>query len=80
MTQGDVERAIGRLLTDARFRRAFRTDAAAAARSAGLQLSDLELQALAAMPFAALPRFAARIDARIRRLSIPVRSRQELSS
>lgn len=72
MSQRDVERVLGRLLTDERFRRAFQHDPAGACRAAGFELSGLELEALAAIPSRALPRFVAQIDERIRRLELPV--------
>jgi len=71
MSQRDVERAIGRLLTDEQFRLACRKDPASACREAGFDLSPLELDALAALPFRALPRLVAQIDERIRRLTPP---------
>lgn len=77
MSQRDVERAIGRLLTDEQFRRAFRNDPARACREAGFDLSDLELDALAAFPTPALPRIVARIDERIRRMTLPIDPRKE---
>ncbi len=72
MSQRDVERALGRLLTDEQFRRAFTNDPARACREAGFDLSALELDALAAVPSRALPRLVAQIDERIRRLELPV--------
>jgi hypothetical protein len=71
MSQRDVERALGRLLTDEQFRRAFRLDPGAAGRTAGFDLSPLELDALATFPLHALPRFVEQIDERIRRLTPP---------
>ncbi|MGE3173789.1 MAG: Franean1_4349 family RiPP [Planctomycetota bacterium] len=71
MTQRDVERALGRLLTDELFRRAFRNDPALACRAAGFDLSQLELDALVALPSRVLERAGNKIDARIRRLSLP---------
>jgi hypothetical protein len=71
MPQRDVERALGRLLTDERFRRECVRDLAGACRTAGFELSALELDALAGLPFRALPRLVARIDERIRRLTPP---------
>jgi putative modified peptide len=71
MSQRDVERVLGRLLTDEQFRRAFRADPATACRAAGFDLSPLELDALAALPHRALPRLVAQIDERIRRLTLP---------
>lgn len=71
MSQRDVERVLGRLLTDEQFRRACQRDLAAACRDAGFDLSPLELDALASLPFRALPRLVEQIDERIRRLSLP---------
>lgn len=71
MTQRDVERALGRLLTDEQFRRAFRIDPAVACRAAGFDLSPLELDALVALPPRVLDRVGSQVDARIQRLSLP---------
>ncbi|MBL8749453.1 MAG: Franean1_4349 family RiPP [Planctomycetes bacterium] len=71
MSQRDVERALGRLLTDEQFRRAFTNDPGRACREAGFDLSAFELDALAAVPSRALPRLVAHIDERIRRLELP---------
>lgn len=71
MTQRDVERALGRLLTDMQFRRAFRSDPALACRAAGFDLSPLELDALMALPFRVLDRVGSRVDERFQRLALP---------
>ena len=77
MCQRDVERTLGRLLTDEQFRREFRVDPDLTARAAGLELSLLELEALDAIPGRALARLCAHVDARIRRLAIPIDSNKE---
>jgi hypothetical protein len=68
MTQHAVERTIGKLVTDAGFRARFFSDPAAASWEAGLSLSPAELEALAALSYAALTRLSQRLDPRIRRL------------
>lgn len=71
MSQRDVERALGRLLTDEQFRRAFAADPLCACRAAGFDLSPLELDALRNLPSRVL-RLVPHIDERIRRLELPV--------
>jgi hypothetical protein len=68
MTQHAVERTIGKLVTDADFRARFFSDPAAASWASGLALSPVELDALAALSYAALTRFSKSLDPRIRRL------------
>jgi hypothetical protein len=68
MTQRAVERTIGKLVTDADFRARFFCDPATASWEAGLTLSPVELDALVALPYAALSRFSKSLDPRIRRL------------
>lgn len=73
MTQHAVERTIGKLVTDADFRARFFSGPAAATWEAGLTLSPVELDALAALPYAALTRFSKTLDPRIRRLCTDTR-------
>ena len=71
MCQRAVEQALGRLVTDDRFRREFHEDARRACFAAGLDLSPAEIAALAAIPIRALLRFGAALDDRICRLDVP---------
>ena len=70
MTQQAVERAIGKLVTDAGFRERFYVDAEVATWEAGLPLSDVELEALSKLSRDAVVRFSEGVDARIRRVSL----------
>lgn len=62
-----VEVLIGRLATDPRLRRRFEQAPRAALVEQALELSELELAALAALDPAALRAFADSLDARLRR-------------
>ena len=79
MSQRDVERTLGRLLTDQGFREEFFLDPAHACLQAGVQLTPHEVEALVRVPRPALARLGARLDDRICRLHIPQSdvSRQE---
>ena len=68
MSQEAVERTLGKLLTDERFRERFLTAPRVAALQAGLQLSDIELAALSGLSRSALSSFSASLDPRICRL------------
>ncbi len=70
MTQQAVERTIGKLATDAEFRKQFFANPAAATWEAGLALSAAELEALAALSPAAVTRFSESLAARISRLCV----------
>jgi hypothetical protein len=73
MSQRDVERVIGMLVTDEAFRRRFARDPAETLRDVaviGLQLSPCELQALAATDPTSIARFADAIDARIHKTDL----------
>lgn len=70
MSQRDVERTLGRLVTDEGFREDFFGDPEPAIRRAGLELSREELDALSCIPRAAVAALGARIDGRICRLHI----------
>jgi hypothetical protein len=71
MSQRDVERTLGRLLTDHSFRDEFFLDPARACLILGIQLASHELEALFRVPRPALASLGARLDDRIRRLHIP---------
>lgn len=70
MNQRDVERAIGKLLTDDMFRKRFFVAPDLTCWEAGLTISRAELDALALLPQGALRTLGERLDPRIRRLSL----------
>ena len=70
MSQRDVERTLGRLLTDAGFRRDFFLDPGRACLAVGVELPSQELDALLRLPRRRLASFAEKIDDRICRLYI----------
>ena len=73
MSQRNVERVIGRLITDEGFRRRFSADPRAALEdltSCGLELTGIELVALASIDPSLPERFADAIDPRIQRADI----------
>ena len=70
MSQRDVERTLGRLLTDAGFRRDFFRNPARACVEFGLQLASHEVEALLRVPPRQLARLAAQLDDRICRAHI----------
>jgi len=70
MTQHAVERAIGKLVTDAEFRERFYVNPEAATWEAGMPLSGVELEALAALSRDAVVRFSEGLDVRICRVSL----------
>jgi putative modified peptide len=70
MSQRDVERTLGRLLTDAGFRREFFRNPARACLEVGLQLAAHEVEALLRMPPRQLASLAAQLDDRICRAHI----------
>ena len=70
MSQRDVERTLGRLLTDSGFRRDFFRDPARACVEFGLQLAAHEVDALLRVPPRLLASLAGRLDDRICRLDI----------
>ena len=70
MSQRDVERTLGRLLTDAAFRRDFFSNPARACLEAGLQLLAHELDALLRVPPGGLVTLAGELDDRICRLEL----------
>jgi len=69
MSQAAVERTLGKLITDECFRVQFFKDPAAASLQAGLELSRVELNALARLPKKPLAEFGAWLDDRICRLA-----------
>lgn len=71
MSQRDVERALGRLLTDEGFRQEFYHDPPRACVALGIQLTEEELAALVATPRSALANLGSRLDDRICRLHLP---------
>jgi hypothetical protein len=70
MSQRDVERTLGRLLTDAGFRRDFFRSPACACLESGLQLVAHEVEALLRVPPRRLASLAGQLDDRICRLDI----------
>lgn len=63
----NVEALIGRLATDARLQRRFNERPLEVLRESALELTEVELEALAALPADALRDFSARLDPRIRK-------------
>ena len=70
MSQRDVERTLGRLLTDADFRQGFFQKPARACLLLGVQLAPYELGALLRVPRRRLTNFAGKLDDWICRLHI----------
>ena len=70
MSQRDVERTLGRLLTDAGFRRDFFRNPARACLECGLQLAAHEVDALLHVPPHRLAELAGELDDRICRFHI----------
>ncbi len=70
MSQRDVERTLGRLLTDQGFRDDFFRDPAQACLAIGLELAPPEVEALLRVSRASLTSLGARLDDRICRLHI----------
>ena len=77
MSQRDVERTLGRLLTEEGFREDFFRDPARACLLLGVQLAPQEVEGLLRVPRRALARLGARLDDRICRLHI---QRSEIAS
>jgi len=77
MSQRNVERVIGRLVTDEAFRRQFAVDprlTLSLVTAAGVELNDCELRALATIDPEALGRFTAAIDPRIQKSDLGIRN------
>ena len=72
MSQRDVERTLGRLLTDPCFRRDFFRDPARACLEVGVQLSAHEVDALLRVPPRGLASLAGQLDDRICRLDLDI--------
>ncbi len=70
MSQQAVEQTLGRILTDADFRRRFFADPPRAALHAGLTLSPIELDALRWLSEGEMARLGRRLDDRICRLCV----------
>ena len=70
MSQRDVERTLGRLLTDEGFQQNFFRDPARACVLLGLQLTPQEVEAILRIPRPALASCGARLDDRICRLHV----------
>ncbi len=73
MSQRDVQRVIGRLVTDEAFRHRFSEDPGAVLQEVtdcGLELTALERQALASIHPAHAERFADMIDPRIQKVRV----------
>jgi hypothetical protein len=66
-----VEALLGRMLTDAAFRRRFFTEPADACEENGYQLTVLQLAALQELDMRMIERFARRLDRRIVRAALP---------
>lgn len=70
MSQRDVERTLGRLLTDEGFREEFFMDPPRACLMLGIQLASHEVEALLRVPRSMLTTLGGRLDDRICRLHI----------
>jgi hypothetical protein len=70
MSQRDVERTLGRLVTDQDFRHEFFLNPARACLTFGMQLTSREFEALFRVPRAAFASLGARLDDRVCRLHI----------
>jgi len=70
MSQRDVERTIGRLLTDEGFRDVFFRDPSRACLTLGIRLASHEVEALLQVPRSMLATLGALLDDRICRLHI----------
>lgn len=71
-----VELLIGRLVTDPALRRRFADHPEEALRAQGLELTELEREALAALDPDAIRAFAAALDARLRKASPALEERR----
>jgi len=74
MTHRNVETLIGKLATDGQLRRRFLEDpigVLAQFRDQGLELTNIELEALASTSADAIREFAASVDRRIQKAELP---------
>lgn len=71
----NVEVLIGRLATDLGLQSRFSKRPSEALREQALELTEVELEALAALPPDALRAFSARLDSRIRKASLEAETR-----
>jgi hypothetical protein len=77
MSQQNVERLIGRMVTDHALRRRFEEkplEALFEIVASGVELTTVELQALASMDPAVVARFAEALDPRIQKVELPRRA------
>jgi hypothetical protein len=70
MSQRGVERTLGKLVTDEGFRGEFLQNPRQAGLRLGVELSEQEVEALLAIPPAALDEFCGRLDGRICKLFV----------
>jgi len=73
MSQGNVERIVGRLVTDEDFRRAFHEDPERVVRGLadrGYELTRAEIETLVALDPLTLERFANSLDPRLQKASL----------
>lgn len=73
MSQSNVERVVGRLVTDEAFRRRFAADPSAVLReltASGWELTECELRVLSAFDARIAARFARAIDPRIQKADL----------
>ena len=73
MSQRNVERVIGRLVTDEKFRRRFESDPVKTLEemaAAGAELTDVEKRALAGLDARVVARFADAIDPRLQKICL----------
>lgn len=75
MSQSALEAALGKLICDEDFRKAFFQDAEEAAQVAGFDLTPVELSSLHRIEPGAIQQFAQQLDERVRCLSGSVTSR-----
>ena len=73
MSQRNVERVIGRLVTDEKFRRRFESDPVKTLEemaATGAELTDVEKRALAGLDSRLVARFADAIDPRLQKICL----------
>lgn len=82
MSQRNVERVIGRLVTDEQFRRRFESGPVQALQeiaAAGIELTDVEMRALAGLDARLVSRFADAIDPRLQKICCRAEDRTDES-